>query len=114
EHVHRGLGLERLLTSQQLVEHYAERIEVRFMTEIALAPALFRGHVRGRADGRVGRRELRYIEVLGDAEVRELDGAVRTDHQVRGLQVAVDNPLGVSVLQGRTDLFTEFDRLLPG
>jgi hypothetical protein len=79
----------------------------------ALAVALLGAHVRRRADDHAGARVLRHRPAgvrrqLGDAKVEQL-GVVavavpRTQVDVLGLQIAVDNALGVAGGQRRGTL----------
>ncbi len=50
---------------------------------------------------------------LGDAEVGELDGSVFQDHEVGGLEIAVDDALVVSVLQGGAQVDANVGDFLP-
>ena len=113
EHVHGVLGVERLAAGDQLVEDDAERIEVGFVGDVAFALALLRRHVGGGADGAVGGGQGGDVEVLGDAEVGELERAVGQDHEVGRLEVAVDDAGLVGVLQGGAELLAERRRPPP-
>jgi hypothetical protein len=94
---------------QQLEQHHAERPQVGAPVE-GLAAELLGRHVAQRASdlaaprrrGAPGGRRLvveRALGVGGDAEVQHLDGVVGADHDVRGLEVAVDDPVGVGAGQ---------------
>ena len=100
----RGEGLdgarlvERLLSRQELVEDETEAELVGAEVHRA-ASRLLRGHVARGADDdprrrlRQGLREVARgggAERLGEAEVEDLHGAVARDHEVLGLQVAVN------------------------
>ncbi len=110
--VERRLALERQATGQQLVEQDAARVEVAPRVDV-LEVALLGRHVRRRADERPGLRQARLRigvaldllllgdevgrDELGDPEVEDLhpfDFAAfgrRHDHDVLGLQIAVDD-----------------------
>ena len=101
---------------QHLVEHTAERPDVRALVDRQSA-RLLRAHVRGRAEDdpcappavasgarvRVGRRPIA-TDGLGEAEVQHLDHAAGCDLDVRGLQVAMHDPLVVGDFEGLGDL----------
>src|SRR5206468_7864013 len=81
--------------------------------------ALLRAHVRRRADDEAGARLVRLTAVageLGDAEVEQLDevlvAAARAQVQVLGLQVAMDDALGVRRRQRRAALLHDVHGLL--
>ena len=74
-----------------------------------LAFRLFWRHVGNRADDRAGHGEpqldaacfaervgLNRVSPFGESEVEDLDDAIAVDHQVRGLEVAVDDVRGMS------------------
>ena len=94
-----GLGAEGAETRQQLVEHDAQRPDVRARVDLARLADLLRRHVRRRAEGRVGGGQivLIFTEVghLGDAEVENLDQrrsiGAGGEEEVGGLEVAVDD-----------------------
>ena len=52
---------------------------------------LLRRHVGGRSHDRPGMGALDAVELLGQAEIRDLGGAVRGHEHVGGLEVAVDD-----------------------
>ena len=88
-----------------LEEHRAERVEVGAAIEIRVPDGLFGAHVGGRADHEPGLRVARTaVEALGDAEVHQ-QRSPRTgvEHDVVGLDVAVDEPGFVRVLQRGKD-----------
>jgi hypothetical protein len=95
----RVVARERRLAGEHLVEEGAERVEVALRAG-RLAQRLFRWQVSDRADqgpaadsgARLGCRQ---------AEVAESGVAVVVDPDVRGLQVAVDDPARVRVLEPR-------------
>ena len=85
---------------EQLVEHHPERVDVGVHPDPAPAE-LLGGRVGGgeRAQpgaGLVG-GEVHRLQLLGDAEVEQLHHAVRADHDVGGLEVAVDHRVLVGV-----------------
>ena len=116
----RELGEGRALPGQapgeQLVQHHAERVDVRGRGRL-LAPGLLGGEIGSGADHRADLGEPRLRGRAGDPEVGELDrhlagrrlvrgavaapatGRAADHHQVPGLDVAVDDPLAVRVLE---------------
>ena len=92
---HRRVGVvERDLAREQLERHAADRVEVRPRADV-LRHRLLGRHVGRRADRRARRGQegarLHLRRRLGDAEVGDLHAPVRGDHQVLGLEVAVDD-----------------------
>ena len=74
-----------------------ERVIARLVRE-----ALWRGE-GGRA-GRVGEEGVGAVELVGDAQVGDLDEAVAVPEEVAGLDVPVDDLLVVQVLQAEHDV----------
>ena len=98
------LGYERRLASQHLVDDDAERIDVAAMVDLFCAQALLGRHVDWRAHQGAGASLERIAGQrvqLGDAEVEDLHplargiGFFRDDKQVVGLEVAMNDALGV-------------------
>src|SRR5712691_10855580 len=83
------LSREGFLPGHQLVENHAERKNVRASVH-RLALYLLGGHVRRRAHDVRGlrRSELQYFR---GAKVSDLEGVVLGEHEVRGLDVPVDD-----------------------
>ena len=107
------LLLQRRRAGQQLVEQYAQRIDVGAGVDVEVIELrLFRRHVERRAQHRLVRgvqRPLRQrlVHRLGQAEVDHLGHrpvVVGRDEDVRGLQVAVNDALLMGVLDGLADL----------
>ncbi len=98
---------------EQAEEQAAEGVDVGAAVH-GVAHGLLGGHVHRGADHRVHAGEVRgVVEVLGDAEVDEMDvwdGVANegTGHeQVARLEVAVDDALGVGGFEGPGDLLRE-------
>jgi hypothetical protein len=91
EHRHQRPFEERP-SRDELVQHRAERVEIRAAVD-ALSAQLLRRHVRGRAEERARRGEARAIRRERDAEVAELGAALVREPDVVGLEVAVDEPV---------------------
>ena len=101
DRVQRGRPLERRPARQALVQDRPQRIDVRRRPDVRdLAAGLLRGHVARRAHDRAGRRQARFVQLLGQAEVRDLGRAVLRQQHVGRLQVAVNDPLLVGRLHG--------------
>ncbi|MQY16850.1 hypothetical protein SRB5_70530 [Streptomyces sp. RB5] len=100
----RGVG-ERDFSGEEFVEDDAERVEVGVRAHRA-AHRLLRGHVRGAADGDAGAGEAGGVDVEdgGDAEVQDGEVALGADHDVAGLEVAVDDRDGVHGGEDRAEL----------
>ncbi len=105
------LALERQSPREHLVERDAEREEIRAPVDLAARELLGR-HVRRRAEHHAG-LGLRRIGDARDAEVRHLHGvALRLVHDVRGLDVAVDDAHGVRVAERIGDALDEGEDLV--
>jgi hypothetical protein len=93
--------VEGFAAREHLVGDDREGEEVRVLRHVSPGDLLGR-HVGGRAENLPGPREPRRLEV-GDAEIHELRPAVVQHHDVRGLQVAVDDSVPVEVVEGVRD-----------
>ena len=93
---------------EALEERGAERVHVGApVDELALGRELFRRHVGRGADEvpRPGQRRELGLAVHGEPEVEDHRRAVRRDHDVPGLDVAVDDPLAVGHVEGAGGVF---------
>ena len=100
-----------LVAGEHLVHHDAEGVQIAARVG-ALAAGLLRRDIVDRAD----RLPLVLDDLVfqrGDAEVGHLDGAVLEQHDVVGLDVAVDDAALVRVLERAGDLPGEMQRLPP-
>ena len=114
EQLHRRAALVRALPRQHLVEHHAQCVDVRPRVDVVRVHHLLRRHVGRRADDHARRRHRRLVRLvreLRDAQVRQLRRPVRVEHDVLGLDVAVDNPVPVRHLQRERDLRSDAHRL---
>ena len=104
-------GIQRRRPGQQLVEDHSQRIDVGPRVDVhQRRVGLLGRHVRGSADDRPGVGQAQVGEPLfrrlGDPEVDHLGRGPAVylgDHHVAGLEVAVDDPLLVSVLHRLAD-----------
>ena len=96
----------------QLEQHDAEREQIGAVID-RMAERLLRRHVRDRAQHHPGHRDLRLghlggaaaiLDELGEAEVEDLDQAALGAHQVRALDVAVDDAARVRLVERFGDL----------
>ena len=93
----RRVAVIRRAARQHLVHDDAEGIQVRAAVDLRALGLLGRDIVDG-AEGFARERILRRRDA-GDAEIGDLDAAVLQDHDVVGLDVAVDDAACSSALQ---------------
>ena len=100
-HGDRAVPDERRPAGEELVEQAARGVDVRARVH-GLAAGLLGGEVLRGADDRRGLgHRVGVAHRPGDAEVHDLDVAARRQHDVAGLDVAVDDPRTVAVVQRR-------------
>ena len=92
----RRLAAERGPAGQHLVQHHADAVDVGRRAHAVTARLLGR-HVPRRPDDRRRERIAAAVREPRDAEVPHLDRAMAGDQDVRRLDVAVDDPVGVGV-----------------
>ena len=99
------LSRERPRQRQQLVEHGAQRVDVRAMIDRHTSHGdLFRRHVGRRPQERTADRQPRLLEHARQSEVGDTETAFDGEDQVARLDVAVDHAFAVGVMQGVGDL----------
>ena len=105
-------AVERRLSGQHIVEYDAQGPQVGAAVDRA-APDLLRRHVRHRAH-----HDARFSEALiarlGQPEVEDPHAAVREQHDVAGLQVAMHDPHRVGGLQPFGNLTRDLETLVNG
>src|SRR5215207_4764350 len=111
-HRHRAVALERQPPREQLVEHYADRVDVRRGRD-RVALRLFGRQVLSGSHDRARLRHLGRARPR-DAEVRDLGVAVLVDDHVVGLEVPVDHPMAVGEAGRLEDLGPDVDHPLLG
>ena len=99
------------VAGEHLVHDHAQRVEVGAEVDPA-ALGLLGGDIVHRAQGFPGEGGLGGGHP-GNAEVGHLDAAVLEDHDVVGLDVPVDNPAAVGMLQCLGDLGGKVQRFPP-
>jgi hypothetical protein len=108
-------GGKRRLTSEHLVGHRTERIEVGPMIDVGIGRGLLGRHVGGGAQRHSERGEAtlprRRRDRLGHAEVGD-QGMPARDHHIVGLDVTMDHAFGVGVSE-RVAHFAEDPDSLP-
>ncbi len=106
------LAAERRAAGRHRVEHAPQAEQVRAAVE-RLAPGLLRGHVRRRAGQGAVLRHPRVVDGARQAEIGDLHPCqLVLEHDVRRLDVAVDQPLRVGRGQARGDLHPDAQQLL--
>ena len=104
---------ERSPPGQQLVEDHAQAEDVRSPIDpVPFAPGLLGTHVGGCPSEPATLAEVLVLE--GQPEVRDARLARGVDQDVGGLDVPVDQPSGVGVMQGLGDRGDQFRRIPEG
>ena len=108
---HGGFPVVGRAAGHHFVHDHGQRINVGTVVGMA-ALGLLRGDVMDASQCFL-RQGVALAHDPGNAEVHHLDGAVFQHHDVMGLDVPVDNPPAVGVLQPLGDLHGKMQRLLP-
>jgi len=111
--LHRRVGRERRFAGEQFVQDAAERVHVGARVD-GVAAGLLGRQVLGSADhgAALGHALLVVEHRLGDAEVDDLHRAALVDHDVRGLDVAVDDAAPMAEAERLAHVGHDFDRAL--
>ena len=113
-HCQLGVADERGTAGQKLIEQAGGGIEVGTGVD-DLTARLFGGEVLGGADHRLGLRQSRVVlECSGDPEVHDLDVTLGGEHDVRRLDVAVDDAVAMGVLERSEDSGDDVEGLVDG
>jgi hypothetical protein len=99
---------------EELVEHDADRVEIRAAVDLAAADLLGR-HVARRAREALGGRHVELgiaVRRLGEAEVEQLDLIAAREEHVLGLEIPVHDALAVRLGEAVEDLPREEDRAI--
>src|SRR5205814_468168 len=76
------------------------------------AGRLFRGHVAGRAEyGSGGRHAVIHVETFDQSEIADLRIALGRQQNVGWFEVAMDDPLLMSIMDGASQLLDQLSRL---
>jgi hypothetical protein len=97
------VALEGKFARQELIEHDAQRPDVRALVQL-VPPGLLRRHVGHRAQRSLALRQRRSAPELGQPEIHDLGLTFGRDHDVGAFNVAVDNALAVSFIETPGDL----------
>ena len=108
----RRFGLEGHLTCNHFVKHYANRINIGFFVGL-FSSCLLGAYIVNRADCLIGNSSLVTAGKTGNTEIGNLNCSVRQNHNILGLNIAVNNTLIVSVLKSAKNLNRKVNRILP-
>ena len=108
---HRRVAVKRRTPRQHFIHHNAQRVQIGACIDVC-ALRLLRRDIMHRPQRLTRERILRGRD-LRDAEIGDLHAAVLEDHDVVGLNVAVDDAAAVRVLQRLGDLRGKMQRLAP-
>jgi hypothetical protein len=95
----RRVAPERRLAGQELVGDDAQGVGVAIDVAVYTGERLWR-HVLGGADDGPGPGQARLLSRSGDPEIDQCDVIVRPHHDVAWLDVSVDHPVAMGVVQG--------------
>ena len=95
---HGCVAVVRLFAREHLVEHHANRVNIAALVRDITA-RLLGADIVHRAYGFLGHRFVVLAVKPGNAEIHHLYRAVTQQHNVRALNIAMNNTSVVSVLQ---------------
>ncbi len=105
-----AVGLKHPLAREHFQQHHAQRPDVGAVIH-GLTQRLFRGHIGRRAHARAGHGQLAGARHAGESEIDDLDDAVRCQQNIRGLDIAVNDAVPVSVGKSASHLDCDGDCL---
>jgi hypothetical protein len=113
------LAAKRMFAGDDLIQHGAERVNIRGGCQRIAAQLLGTGvlgshQAAGEARGRLAPVSRSRFEQLGDPEIQQLGLALGGHQNIRRLEVAVDNVIAVGVLHCRTNLQEELQTIFEG
>ena len=109
----RVLAFKWTLARQQLINNHSQRIHVGAAVHIHLAASLLGRHITRRPDHVAGSGQiLGGIAHPGDAKVGDKGVAFLVDHDVRGLEIPVHDPLAVGIIERRGHLVKHVQHFL--
>ena len=110
---HGAVTVKRQTAGEHFIQHNTDRVDVGAGIG-AFSLGLLRADIVYRADSLVADGLALRAGEARNAEVHHLDGAVRQQHDVLRLDIAVDNALGMCMLQGAQHLCGKMHGFLPG
>src|ERR1022692_2384502 len=99
----------RFRAGHQFEQQDAKRVNIHLLGDVGAGYLLGR-HIIWRPQNIAGPRHLQALG-LGDAEIHQLDQPGRADVDVLGLDIAVDDFLGMDVLESARDLHRDLELL---
>ena len=120
QNLDRGALIKRRPPRDQEKQRRPQGIKIGMKRQIAIAPGLFRRHVKRRAQHNAGHGEgvTFIIDSTAESEIDDLHRTQRTahdiDNDVGGLDVTMDDVSSrIGVIQGGTHPADDLDRQLP-
>ena len=109
---HRIIRYKRQLAGEHLIEHDANRVDIRLICNI-IAAGLLRRNIMHRANRFIRHGLGLALQETGNAKISHLNGSVLQKHDVLRLNIPVDDPLFMGALQCHQDLAGKMHCLLP-
>lgn len=84
------------MTGDGMIQSRAQRIDIRPAIEFPVGARLFRTHVVRRTHNHTGHRQFTVLaQTLRDTHIHQFNRAIRGDHDIRGLDIAVQDTVPV-------------------